>query len=50
MIDSHQASSALADITEIGRRVRQSLFYQRASSMLMRIFAWALMKRISGNH
>ena len=35
MIDSHQASSALADITEIGRRVRQSLFYQRASSMLM---------------
>jgi hypothetical protein len=34
VIDSHQASSALADITEIGRRVRQSLVYQHASSML----------------
>jgi hypothetical protein len=35
MIDSHQASSALADITDIARRVRQSRFYQHASSMLM---------------
>jgi hypothetical protein len=35
MIDSHQASSALADITDIARRVRQSRFYRHASSMLM---------------
>jgi hypothetical protein len=35
MIDSHQASSDLADITDIARRVRQSRFYQHASSMLM---------------
>ena len=35
MIDSQQASSALADITDIARRVRQSRFYQHASSMLM---------------
>jgi len=35
MIDSHQASSALADITDIARRVRQSRLYQHASSMLM---------------
>jgi hypothetical protein len=35
MIDSHQASSALADITDISRRVRRSRFYHHASSMLM---------------
>jgi hypothetical protein len=35
MIDSHQASSALADITDIARRVRQSRFYQHASWMLV---------------
>jgi hypothetical protein len=35
MIDSHQASTALADITDVARRVRQSRFYQHASSMLM---------------
>src|SRR4051812_48162313 len=35
MIDIHQASSDLADITDIARRVRQSRFYQHASSMLM---------------
>jgi hypothetical protein len=35
MIDSHQASSALADIADIAQRVRQSRFYQHASSMLM---------------
>ena len=35
MIDSHQASSALADIDDIARRVRQSRFYQHASAMLM---------------
>jgi hypothetical protein len=35
MIDSHQASSALADITDIARRVRQSRFYRHASSMLI---------------
>ena len=35
MIDSHQASSALAEITDIARRVRQSRFYRHSSSMLM---------------
>jgi hypothetical protein len=35
MIDRDQASSALADITEIARQVRQSRFYHHASSMLM---------------
>jgi hypothetical protein len=35
MIDRHQASSALADVTDITRRVRQSMFYRHASSMLM---------------
>jgi hypothetical protein len=35
MIDSHQASSALADIADIARRVRQSRFYRHASSMLI---------------
>lgn len=35
MIDSHQASSALADIADIAQRVRQSRFYRHASSMLM---------------
>ena len=35
MIDSRQASSALADIEEIGARVRQSLFYRRTSAMLI---------------
>jgi len=35
MIDSHQASSALAEITDIAQRVRQSRFYQHSSSMLM---------------
>jgi len=35
MIDSQQASSALADIADIAQRVRQSRFYQHASSMLM---------------
>lgn len=35
MIDRDQASSALADITDIAQRVRQSRFYQHASSMLM---------------
>ncbi|MDB5653137.1 MAG: hypothetical protein JWQ94_750 [Tardiphaga sp.] len=35
MIDSQQAHSALADITDIARRVRQSQFYRHASAMLM---------------
>ena len=35
MMDRHQASSALADVTDIARRVRQSMFYRHASSMLM---------------
>jgi hypothetical protein len=35
MIDSQQASSALADITDITQRVRQSRFYQHSSAMLM---------------
>jgi hypothetical protein len=35
MIDSQQAHSALADIDDITRRVRQSRFYRHASSMLM---------------
>lgn len=35
MIDKGQASSALADIEEIGARVRQSLFYRRTSAMLI---------------
>ncbi len=35
MIDRSQASSALAEIEEIGARVRQSLFYRRASAMLI---------------
>lgn len=35
MMDRHQASSALAEITDIARRVRQSMFYRHASSMLM---------------
>lgn len=35
MIDSHQASSALADIDSIARRVRQSRIYQVASLMLI---------------
>jgi len=35
MIDSRQASSALAEIEEIGARVRQSLFYRRTSAMLI---------------
>lgn len=35
MIDSRQASAALAEVEEIGARVRQSLFYRRASAMLI---------------
>jgi len=35
MIDKGQASSALAEINEIGARVRQSLFYRRTSAMLI---------------
>lgn len=35
MIDSHQASAALADIAETGRRVRQSRFYNFSSLMLI---------------
>lgn len=35
MIDRGQASSALAQIEEIGARVRQSLFYRRTSAMLI---------------
>jgi hypothetical protein len=35
MIDRREASSALADITEFGARVRQALFYRRASAMLI---------------
>lgn len=35
MIDSREANSALADIEEIGARVRQSLFYRRTSAMLI---------------
>jgi hypothetical protein len=35
MIDREQAQSALADITDIADRVRQSRFYQHASLMLM---------------
>lgn len=35
MIDSQQASSALADIEMITQRVRQSRFYRNASAMLM---------------
>jgi hypothetical protein len=35
MIDSHQASEALADINEIARRVRQSRIYNLASLMLI---------------
>lgn len=35
MIDRREARSALADIAEIGARVRQSLFYRRASAMLI---------------
>ena len=35
MIDRSQASSALAQIEEIGARVRQSLFYRRTSAMLI---------------
>ena len=35
MIDRSEASSALADIAEIGARVRQSLFYRRTSAMLI---------------
>jgi hypothetical protein len=35
MMDRNQASSALADVTDIARRVRQSMFYRHASSMLM---------------
>ncbi len=35
MMDRHQASSALADVTDIARRVRQSMFYRHASAMLM---------------
>jgi hypothetical protein len=34
-MDSRQASSALAQIEEIGARVRQSLFYRRTSAMLI---------------
>ena len=35
MIDSQQASEALADIDEIARRVRQSRIYNLASLMLI---------------
>ena len=35
MMDRNQASSALADVTDIARRVRQSMFYRHASSMLI---------------
>ena len=35
MIDSQQASEALADINEIARRVRQSRIYNLASLMLI---------------
>ncbi len=35
MIDKGQASAVLAEIEEIGARVRQSLFYRRTSAMLI---------------
>ena len=35
MMDRIQASSALADVTDIAQRVRQSMFYRHASAMLM---------------
>lgn len=35
MIDRREAGSALADIADIGARVRLSLFYRRASAMLI---------------
>ena len=35
MIDSREASEALADINEIARRVRQSRIYNLASLMLI---------------
>jgi hypothetical protein len=34
-MDRNQASSALADVTDIARRVRQSMFYRHASAMLI---------------
>jgi hypothetical protein len=34
MIDSREANAVLSDIENLGRQVRQSLMYQRASSML----------------
>lgn len=35
VIDSREASAALSDIEDLGRRVRQSQTYRRASSMLI---------------
>lgn len=35
MIEAGEADALLSDIDRIGREVRRSLFYQRASSMLM---------------
>jgi hypothetical protein len=35
MIDRREASSALTDIADIAERVRRSLFYRRASAMLI---------------
>lgn len=35
MIDAREADALLSDIDRIGRDVRKSLFYQRASSMLL---------------
>ena len=40
MIDSQQAAEALAEIDEIGRRVRQSRIYELASLMLIMWGGW----------